>query len=194
MISLIWAQARDSQGRPVIGANNTIPWHIPEDFQRFKELTSGHPIIMGTRTWESLPKKPLPNRTNIVLSNNPSSCVPQTPLPSSCGPRFGGFPADRGSAGSLEAMQIATSINDALKIASNSPGREETWIIGGASVYSQTIDIADRIELTEIDLEIDGDTFASEIDAAQWQETETSPWLTSAKTGTRFRYRTYRRK
>jgi len=66
-VAAIWAQARDTAGRPVIGARNAIPWHVPEDFARFKRLTAGHPVVMGVRTWLSLPRRPLPGRTNIVV-------------------------------------------------------------------------------------------------------------------------------
>lgn len=155
-IALIWAQARDSQGRPVIGNKGQIPWHVSEDFQHFKRLTLGHPIIMGSRTWESLPIKPLPNRTNIVLG--------------------------------LTTFSLAA----ALELAEKSNGAEEIWIIGGGSVYRQALPLANRIEVTEIDLITEGDAFAPELDPKIWAPTsETiSAWQTAAN-GIRYRFKTY---
>jgi dihydrofolate reductase len=156
-LALVWAQARDAAGKPVIGAGGDIPWRVPEDFAHFRRLTDGHPIIMGVNTWNSLPKKPLPNRTNIVLDKD----------------------------------RVAT-LADAIAVAEGAPGGELIWIIGGGSVYRQTINLASRLEVTEIDLEIDGDTFAPEIDQNYWLQDAITDWLQS-KTGTRYRFITFRK-
>jgi len=166
LIALIWAQARDANGRAVIGAQGEIPWHLPEDFQHFKSLTSGHPVIMGERTWVSLPKKPLPNRTNIVLTENALI-----------------------ESGAL----AATSLDQAVTLAKQAPGGELAWVIGGESVYQQTLPIADRLEVTEIDLVVSGDTYAPEISPALFQpELNGQPWQL-AKNGLRYRFTSYNR-
>ena len=132
MIGMIWAQAADR----VIGSNGTIPWHLPEDLARFRDITAGHPVIMGRRTWESLPAahRPLPGRTNIVISSS----------------------AAAGLAGALPA----SSLEEALALAKESAGSEEIWIIGGRSLYTAAMDTAEVIEITTVDLEVDGDTRA----------------------------------
>jgi len=205
----------------------------------------GHPVIMGWRTWESLPKRPLPGRTNIVLraenppSNNlssdgdpscgsfPSSCgrvsgaldrpaSPDDPIlrlrlrlaqddgrgrlanssssdgsiPSSCG-RVSGA-QDRLAIDSSAAITVAPNLPAAFHLAFAAPGGETVWIIGGESVYRQTIDIADRLEITEVDLRIDGDTYAPDIEGAKWELTTQSPWYES-RSGANYRYLTYRR-
>ncbi|MCF0207757.1 MAG: dihydrofolate reductase, partial [Bacteroidales bacterium] len=95
----------------VIGVNNSLPWHISDDLKRFKAITTGHSIIMGRKTYESFPKRPLPNRKNIVLSN---SCK------------------------EIEGAFVAKDINEALKLCDS----QEVFIIGGATIYEQFIDIA----------------------------------------------------
>jgi len=172
-IALIWAQARDNQGRPVIGANGGIPWHVPEDFRHFKKLTNGHPVIMGLRTWESLPTKPLPGRTNIVLASSTSmKAEPSTNA----------------------QTHFCGSLDDAIYQAAIAPGGNNIWIIGGASVYAQAIPQAERIELTEIDLVIPGDTFAPIMPPEDWREVNVAnaEWRTS-KTGVPYRFRTFLR-
>jgi len=126
----------------VIGKDNKIPWHIKEDFLHFKELTTGHPIIMGKNTYLSLPKRPLPNRENIILNfkedkYNPEGAVIKHSL--------------------KEAIDYAHSINDII------------YIIGGASVYKQSIDLATKLEITKIDKEYQGDTFFPEINLNIWK-------------------------
>jgi len=97
---------------------------------------------MGLRTWESLPKRPLPGRTNVVLS-------------------------DAGT-NTAEECVIATDLSSALQLATAAPGGETIWVIGGESVYRQTIEFADRVEITEVDLSVNGDTFAPGISATDW--------------------------
>jgi len=167
-VVLIWAHARDHSGRPVIGAQGQIPWHVPEDFRHFKALTVGHPIIMGAHTWESLPKKPLPGRTNIVLAKDPAV----TSL--------------------AEGLITCDSLPAALQAGATAPGGDQIWVIGGETVYRQTLPLADRVELTEIDLVVPGDTFAPVLDPSDWVASDATPWLTSTN-GTRYRFMTYRR-
>lgn len=126
-----------------IGKNGEIPWHIPEDLKHFKEKTTGHPIIMGRKTFESLPEnfRPLPERTNIVLTRSDMD---------------------------KEGVEIAKSFQKAYSIARDHG--EEAFIIGGASVYEQALPQADRMILTEVKKEVDGDTFFPEFDREEWNE------------------------
>ncbi len=169
-VALIWAQARDAAGRPVIGSAGEIPWRVPEDFARFKALTSGHPVVMGRATWDSLPRRPLPGRTNVVVT--------------------------RRQDWSDDGAVVAHSLADALEVAAGAPGGELVWVIGGGQVYAEALALAgvDRVEVTEIDLEVDGDTFAPELDLQLWTETATTPWQVSeGPAGLRFRYRSLSR-
>ena len=179
-IALIWAQARDSSGRPVIGAAGDIPWRVREDFARFRALTSGHPVVMGRATWASLPRRPLPGRTNIVLT--------------------------RSQEWSDDGATVASGLPEALELAATAPGGDLIWVIGGGQVYAaaMTAGLAHRLEVTEIDLVVDGDAYAPTIDPAVWAQTEatgTAPgadadgWATSSSPGAlRYRHRTYRRR
>lgn len=117
-----------------IGKNNHLLFHIPEDFVRMKKLTSGHPIIMGRKTFESkeINKKPLPNRTNIVITHDPSYEV--------------GGP------------MICNSLNEAIEIASKKD-QEKIFIFGGGQIYEQALPVVDKLYLTIIDGEYDADTF-----------------------------------
>ena len=138
-INLIYARAANG----VIGNNNAMPWHLPEDLAHFKRLTQGWPVIMGRKTWDSLPPRfrPLPGRTNVVIT------------------RQGGW--------SEAGAQPASSLADALKQCGQS---EQVWIIGGAQIYAQAEPLADRIEVTEIDKDFEGDAFAPRLTSA-WRET-----------------------
>lgn len=167
MIGLIWGQARDAAGRPVIGAGGDIPWRVPEDFAHFKRTTAGHPVVMGRLTWESLPKRPLPDRTNIVVSSRGPFGVPEA----------GAVPAG--------------SIGEALDIAADAPGGDEIWIIGGSQVYHEAFPVADVLEVSEINTEIEGDVFAPEI-GPEWSVASSTEWTTSSS-GLRFRHLTYHR-
>jgi dihydrofolate reductase len=138
MISIIVAIA-ENRG---IGKNNDLLWHIPEDLKRFKRITSGHPVIMGKRTYESLPRRPLPNRRNIVITD-----------------QFGE---------QIEGCEMAYSINDA--VATCLPG-EENFVIGGASVYRQFLPFADRLYLTRVHKSFEADVFFPEIDLSLWKLT-----------------------
>jgi dihydrofolate reductase len=141
-LNLIFARARNG----VIGHNNTLPWHLPEDLAHFKQTTLGQPVVMGRKTWESLPPKfrPLPGRTNIVVT--------------------------RQSAWKAEGALVAHTIEDALQLC---PTDAQVWVIGGAEVYAQALPLATRAVITEIDADFEGDAFAPTFDAS-WKETERS--------------------
>jgi dihydrofolate reductase len=130
-----------------------MPWHLPEDFAHFKELTLGGAAVMGRKTWDSLPDRfrPLPDRVNIVIT------------------RQAGWRSD--------GARTAGSTEEAIELAGNLP----VWIIGGAEIFAQAIDRADRLEVTQIRAEVEGDTFAPQIDAG-WKQAARDPetgWHTS---------------
>ncbi len=162
MIGLVWAQARGG----VIGAGGAIPWRIPEDMRRFREVTVGSPVVMGRRTWDSLPARfrPLPGRTNIVVT--------------------------RDRAWHADGAYVAGGIDEALRHASASGG--EVWVIGGGEVYRAAICRADVLEVTEVDGDYSGDAFGPPIDPAVFAVAQETPWLESAA-GPRYRFVTYRR-
>lgn len=147
-VRLIWAQAHDG----VIGADGTLPWHLPEDMALFRRLTTGSTVVMGRRTWDSLPERfrPLPGRTNVVLTSDP------------------GWSADGATrAGSVEEVLA---------------GHDSFWVIGGGAVYTAFLPHADRLVVTEVALEVDGDTWAPAI-GADWIQTARTPedgWAESA--------------
>jgi dihydrofolate reductase len=170
VIGLIWAQARDAAGRPVIGTGGEIPWRVPEDFAHFRSTTSGHPVVMGRLTWESLPPRfrPLPDRTNVVVT--------------------------RQAAWSDDGAVAAASLEEGLAAARRVPGGSQAvWVIGGAQVYAQALAVADRCLVTDVDLEVDGDAFAPEL-GAEWTMVDDGTWATSSGPGApRYRFRTYSR-
>jgi len=139
-ISIVAAIAR---GR-VIGRDNSIPWRIPEDARRFRAITMGHPVVMGRRTWDSLPDRfrPLPGRRNIVLSRDPGWRAP--------------------------GAERTGSLDEALGLVE---GAARVFVIGGADVYATALPIADDLLLTEIDADVDGDTVFPPFDAADYEET-----------------------
>jgi dihydrofolate reductase len=144
MISIIAAMDNDR----VIGNNNSLPWNLPADMKRFKNLTAGKPIIMGSKTFESIGKA-LPDRDNIVLTDDENYKAP--------------------------GCKLAYSIEQAVSLAQQSPAfqkHREIMICGGASVYGQFLDRADRMYLTIIDHKFKGDAFFPEFDQSQWQEKE----------------------
>ena len=139
MISIIVAIAENN----AIGKNNDLLWHIPEDMKRFKKITTGHKIIMGKRTYESLPYQPLKNRTNIVISD---------------------IPGDQ-----YDGCVMAYSIEEAMQHCASD---EECFIIGGGMVYTQFLPLADRLYITLVNKSFDADVFFPEIDPDTWEETE----------------------
>jgi dihydrofolate reductase len=139
-LNLIFARARNG----VIGKDNALPWHLPEDLAHFKQTTLGQPVVMGRKTWESLPPKfrPLPGRTNIVVTRQ----------------------AHWKAEGALVAHSIAEAVQQC-------PAGAQVWVIGGAEVYAQAMPLAAQAVVTEIDADFEGDAFAPTFDAS-WQETE----------------------
>lgn len=150
----------------VIGVDGRLPWHLPADMRRFRSLTSGHPVIMGRRTFESI-GRPLPNRTNMVLSRDPG-CL-------------------------ADGCWVYDSLPDAVAAAAVAPGGDQVWIIGGGDLYRATIDVADRLELTVLDAEIDGDTYFPEIDPKRWELVANKRHEADADHAHGFEFRTYRR-
>jgi dihydrofolate reductase len=139
-VSFVLAMASNG----VIGDKGGIPWRIPEDMKRFRALTMGNPIIMGRKTWDSFPKKPLPGRTNIVITRNT------------------GWRA--------EGAVTVHSLDEALALA-QSEAPAEIAIIGGVEVYRAALPLADRIHLTEVHLNAEGDTRMPPFDPNIWCET-----------------------
>lgn len=133
-ISLIVAIAENN----VIGKNNDLIWHLPDDLKHFKSNTKGHTIIMGRKTFESIGSKPLPKRENIVISRSPQSPV--------------------------EGVVFTTSLKEALKLSTD----REPFIVGGAEIYRQSMDIVDVMEITRVHESFEGDTFFPEIDREVW--------------------------
>jgi dihydrofolate reductase len=138
-LTLVAAVARNG----VIGKDNRLPWHLPEDLAHFKALTTGNAVIMGRKTWESLPQKfrPLPQRLNIVVSRDPA------------------YRAD--------GATVVTSLPAAVAAA----GDKSAFVIGGAEIYEQSLALADCLELTEVELDCEGDAFFPEFDRKRWRET-----------------------
>lgn len=148
--SLIFAMAENR----CIGKNNQMPWHIPEDLKRFKTLTMEHPVIMGRRTFESILgylKKPLPGRESIIVTRNPQTLYPDTPI--------------------LQTGTIEQAIEIGHTIAKDK-GLDEIFIIGGAQIYTQSLAFANRLYITKVHREIAGDAFFPAIDDTDWEESE----------------------
>jgi len=149
IVSMIAAIANNR----VIGINNQLPWHLPEDLAWFKKNTLNKPIIMGRKTWESLPFKPLPGRKNIIITRDQN----YQPLDSS---------KDNGKI--LEQVAVVASIEQALTIEEKLA--DEVMIIGGASVYEQALPLIDRLYLTNIHHDFDGDAYFPDYQQYQWQQ------------------------
>ena len=144
-----------------IGRRNDIPWHLSDDLKRFKAITMGHTDIMGKNTWDSLPFKPLKGRRNIVISTSMSK---------------------------TEGCEIANTIEDAMKMAAQD---EQAFIIGGARIYEQTIEKADRLIVTHVDLSVtDADRYFPKI-SAKWKAIEKSEVMNDDKSGISYQYITY---
>ena len=145
-----------------IGFNGDMPWHIPEDLRHFKQITMGHPVIMGRATWLSIPRRPLPGRQNIVLSRDP------------------GF--------SAEGAETAPSITEALALCADS---ETPVIIGGGLIYKQALPLLSHVYVTRIDAVFpQADTFFPNLDPNLWRLTEFSETFIS-KSGLKYRFETY---
>lgn len=138
VISIIVAIAQNY----AIGKDNRLLWHISDDLKRFKRLTEGHTIVMGKRTYYSLPKRPLQNRRNLVITDIPGETI--------------------------EGCVMAYSLNDAI---SKMEAGAENFIIGGGSVYSQFLPLADKLYLTVVHKNFEADTFFDDINFKEWKET-----------------------
>ncbi len=162
-IALIAAMANNR----VIGINNTMPWHLPDDFAHFKRLTLNHPIIMGRKTYESI-GRPLPSRKNIIISRNASF--------------------------KTAGAEVFATLQQAVAAASNPEGMPEDvcntggskapsriFIIGGGALYTQALPLAQRMYLTQVNVEISGDTWFPKIDPAQWREVSHTHHASDAK-------------
>ncbi|HLQ81552.1 MAG TPA: dihydrofolate reductase [Brachybacterium sp.] len=179
-IGMIWAQARGG----VIGSGGTMPWHLPEDLRHFSRTTTGSPVVMGRRTWESFPPKyrPLPGRTNIVITRDDSFTAPGAVRTRSL---------DEALGAAQRALRDAAGPEDA--------GTPRIWVIGGGRVYREAMGRADLLVITEIDVDVEGDTTAPSV-PEDFRLTAADPahgadgpsWHTS-RTGLRYRILTHRR-
>jgi len=161
MISIIVAVSENLG----IGNNNELLWHLSEDLRRFKKLTFGKTVIMGKRTWESLPKKPLPGRKNIVLTDVPGE--------------------------NIEGAVTAYSIEDALRMCEKG---EDIFIIGGASIYRQFMNIADKLYITHVHQKAEADVYFPEIDPKIWEAVEKEEFTPAEMEGIPYTYIIYERK
>jgi dihydrofolate reductase len=141
----------------VVGIENRLPWHLPEDLKYFKRTTSGKAIIMGRKTYDSI-GRPLPNRTNIVITRNSDFTAPGIKV-----------------VASLEAaIELAKEVNYINDV-------DEVMIIGGASIYESALPIADRLYLTHVHAEVEGDAYFPEVNFQQWSETSREDYKASEK-------------
>lgn len=165
-VGLIWAQTPDG----VIGAGNAIPWRLPEDVAHFKATTLGYPVVMGRKTWESLPPRfrPLAGRRNIVVTRDPQWVA--------------------------EGAERAGSIAEALEFAATSLPEQAApsgtaWVIGGGDIYRAALAHATMLSVTEVDAPVDGDVYAPAVDAS-WIVGDDTGWQSSTS-GLRYRIRRY---
>ncbi len=126
----------------IIGRDNTLPWRLPSDLAHFKRVTMGHPVVMGRRTYESI-GRPLPGRKNIVVTRNRDFHAP--------------------------GCTVVSSLDEAWRAAD---GADEVSVIGGTTLFEETLPIADTIHLTEVEADVEGDTYFPPLDRAQWDERE----------------------
>ena len=163
-ISMIVAVSKNN----VIGKNNSLAWHLPDDMNYFSNMTQGHSVIMGRKNWESIPKRfrPLPNRKNIVITRNTD------------------FNEDK--------CEVVNSLEDAIKVSRNNDD-EEIFIIGGGEIYKLGFDFIDKLYITEIKANIDGDTFFPTWDKNKWKEVSRIKHLSDDKHIYEFDYVIYKR-
>lgn len=146
-----------------IGIDNGMPWHLPEDFAFFRTYTAGKPVVMGRKTWESLPKKPLPGRRNIVITRQTDYAA--------------------------EGAETVSDLQSALDLCAKA---EEIVIMGGAQIYAQALPVATDLRITEIDLNVEGgDAFFPGINPAEWQAEREG--VRTAQNGLRYEFVHYRR-
>lgn len=140
-VSLLVAVARNG----VIGRNNALPWHLPDDLGRFKALTMGHAIVMGRKTFESI-RKPLPGRDNIVVTRQRGYIAP--------------------------GCRVVHSLGDAISAAT---GKGTIYVIGGADIFALALPLATRLDVTEIDADVEGDVLFPGYDRGEWREVSREP-------------------
>ena len=160
MITLIAAVSENN----ALGKDNQLLWHLPDDFKRFKNITSGHHIIMGRKTFESFPK-PLPNRTHVIITRQKDY--------------------------QPEACLIVDSLAKAISVC---PTDKELFIIGGGEIYKQSIEMADKLDITRVHHTFDADTFFPEIDLTKWKLTSLEYHPKDEKHQFDFTFETYLRK
>ena len=158
-ISIIVAVANNG----VIGKDNQLLWYIPEDLKRFKSITTGHPVIMGRKTWESLKIKPLPNRRNIVITHS-TYIVPT-------------------------GVYIAHSVEEALKLCDPA---HENFVIGGETIYRAFLAVANTIYYTKVEADFEGDTHFPELDNS-WKLIKEEPGISEKALPFKFSYFTYKK-
>lgn len=161
-LSIIVAQAENR----AIGKNNDLLWHLGSDLKRFKKLTMGHPIVMGRRTWESLPKRPLPGRRNIVLTHNPE------------------FTA--------EGAEVVHSVNGLFSALKDCD--DEVFVMGGAAIYELLLPFTNRLYVTRVYHEFDGDVFFPVIDMSEFTLVNLSEPMFDEESGLDYAYEEYDRK
>ena len=161
MLSLIVAIAENN----AIGKNNQLLWHLPGDLKYFKQVTRGHPVIMGRNTWFSLPRRPLPDRRNIVITDRPDE--------------------------TLELCETVHSVNQAITLCDPA---EETFIIGGASVYRQLLPFANRLYITRVHCTFEADVFFPEIDSELWERISAGEIQHDPASGLHYTFEVYSRK
>ena len=160
MLTLIAAAGDNNE----LGKNNDLVWHLPDDFKRFKKLTSGHHIIMGRKTFDSFPQ-PLPNRTHVVITRQENFKKP--------------------------GIIVVHSLERAIELTKDDP---QPFVIGGGEIYKMAMDVADKIELTRVHGEFEADTFFPEIDKSQWKLISEEFHEKDEKHQYAFTYLTYERK
>jgi dihydrofolate reductase len=160
-LSLIAAMARNR----VIGIDNRLPWHLPADLQHFKATTLGKPMIMGRKTWESLPGL-LPGRPHIVVSRDPAYVA--------------------------EGARVAHTLEQAIALAGGVAG--EVMLIGGANLYAQALPLADRLYLTLVDADVEGDAWFPAFDEAEWQLESRDDHAPDERNAYPYSFLTYRRR
>lgn len=156
----------------VIGRENGLPWRLSTDLKRFKAETMGKPVIVGRKTWESFPKRPLPGRMNIVITRDPAYRA--------------------------EGAEVVRSLEDALTLARLrarcEPGADEVCVIGGGEIYRQALTFADRLHVTHVLAWVDGDTTFPPIDPAVWLEVSSEDVPAGEKDSHATRHVVYRRR
>jgi len=141
-LALIWAMSRNR----TIGRNNALPWHLSEDLKYFKRVTMGKPVIMGRKTWESI-GRPLPGRTNIVITRDSKFTAPGIKV--------------------VHSLDAAKALAESIALID---GADEAIVMGGAQIYELALPMADRLYLTQVHAEVEGDAHFPLFDLTQWEE------------------------